>query len=59
MLAAGLGASLANDLGFSTAFAEQGAEAIPLGPYASLVEFDAEHSRPQAAADPGREDRQG
>lgn len=32
MLAAGLGASLAADLGFSTAFAEQGNDAIPLGP---------------------------
>lgn len=39
MLAAGLGATLANDLGFSTAFAEQGAESIPLGPYAELVEL--------------------
>src|ERR1700744_3579108 len=39
MLAAGLGTALANDLGFSTAFAEQGAEAIPLGEYTSLVEL--------------------
>jgi hypothetical protein len=39
MLAAGLGATLAADLGFSTAFAEQGPEAIPLGPYAKLVEL--------------------
>ena len=39
MLAAGLGASLANDLGFSTAFAEQGSNAIPLGEYAGLVEL--------------------
>ena len=39
MLAAGLGASLANDLGFSTAFAAEGAESIPLGEYASLVEL--------------------
>jgi hypothetical protein len=39
MLAAGLGATLANDLGFSTAFAEQGAESIPLGQYAELVEL--------------------
>ncbi len=39
MLAAGLGTSLANDLGFSTAFAAQGAESIPLGEYASLVEL--------------------
>ncbi len=39
MLAAGLGASLANDLGFSTAFAEQGTASIPLGEYAGLVEL--------------------
>jgi len=39
MLAAGLGASLANDLGFSLAFAEAGAESIPLGEYAALVEL--------------------
>src|SRR5688572_23934920 len=39
MLAAGLGASLAGDLGVSTAFAAAGSEAIPLGPYASLVEL--------------------
>lgn len=39
MLAAGLCASLANDLGFSTAFAEQGADAVPLGEYAGLVEL--------------------
>ena len=39
MLAAGLGTALANDLGFSTAFAEQGADSIPLGKYASLVEL--------------------
>jgi hypothetical protein len=39
MLAAGVGASLANDLGFSTAFAEQGSEALPLGPYAGLVDL--------------------
>jgi len=39
MLAAGLGASVAADLGFSTAFAEQGSEAIPLGEYAELVEL--------------------
>ena len=37
MLAAGLGASLAADLGFSTAFAEQGNDSIPLGEYAGLV----------------------
>jgi hypothetical protein len=39
MLAAGLGASLANDLGFSTAFAAEGSESIPLGDYAGLVEL--------------------
>ena len=39
MLAAGLGTSLANDLGFSTAFAEQGSDSIPLGEYTSLVEL--------------------
>lgn len=39
MLAAGLGASLANDLGFSTAFAATGADSIPLGEHASLVEL--------------------
>ncbi|MGE3409357.1 MAG: hypothetical protein AB7I37_21245 [Pirellulales bacterium] len=39
MLAAGLGTALANDLGSSTAFAEQGAESIPLGPYETLVEL--------------------
>lgn len=39
MLAAGLGASLAADLGFSTAFADQGSDSIPLGEYAGLVEL--------------------
>ncbi|MEX0712608.1 MAG: hypothetical protein WD278_09675, partial [Pirellulales bacterium] len=39
MLAAGLGASLANDLGFSTAFAAEGPASIPLGEYAALVEL--------------------
>jgi hypothetical protein len=39
MLVAGLGASLARDLGFSTAFADQGAESISLGDYASLVDL--------------------
>lgn len=37
MLVAGLGASLANDLGFFSAFAEQGSNALVLGEYASLV----------------------
>jgi hypothetical protein len=39
MLAAGLGAGLAGELGFSTAFAEAGDGDIPLGPYAGLVEL--------------------
>ena len=39
MLAAGLGTSLANDLGFSTAFADEGPETIPLGDHERLVEF--------------------
>jgi hypothetical protein len=39
MLAAGVGASLAHDLGFSAAFAEQGPGSIPLGQYAPLVEL--------------------
>ncbi len=39
MLAAGLGTALANDLGSSAAFADQGSDAIPLGEYAALVEL--------------------
>ena len=39
MLAAGLGASVAGDLGFSTTFAEQGSDSIPFGRYAELVEL--------------------
>lgn len=39
MLASGLGASLASDLGCSTAFADEGSESIPLGKYAELVEW--------------------
>src|SRR5262245_34350475 len=39
MLAAGLGTTLANELGFPTAFATEGTDAIPLGEYASLVEL--------------------
>ncbi len=39
MLAAGLGTSLASDLGFSTAFAAQGSDAVPLGQYTALVEL--------------------
>lgn len=39
MFAAGLGASLAADLGFATAFAEEGPESIPLGEHQRLVEL--------------------
>jgi hypothetical protein len=39
MLAAGLGTALANDLGFSTTFANEGSDVIPLGEYESLVEL--------------------
>jgi hypothetical protein len=39
MLAAGLGTTLAADLGFSTAFANEATEVIPLGEYKSLVEL--------------------
>jgi hypothetical protein len=39
ILVAGVGASLANDLGFSTAFAEQGSDSIPLGEHAGLVDL--------------------
>lgn len=39
MLAAGLGTSLAHDLGHSIAFAADGSETIPLGEYAPLVEL--------------------
>jgi hypothetical protein len=39
MLAAGVGASLASDLGFSTAFAEHGSDSIPLGEHKDLVEL--------------------
>jgi hypothetical protein len=53
MLAAGLGATLANDLGFSTAFANEGPESIPLGEYAALVDLmrstPAEKLQPQLA----------
>lgn len=53
MLAAGLGASLAGELGVATAMAGEGAESIPLGPYAELVELmrstPAEALQPQLA----------
>lgn len=39
MLAAGLGSSLASDLGYSPTFAGEGSDAIPLGEYAALVEL--------------------
>lgn len=38
MLAAGLGVALADDLGFSTAFAEQGGD-VPPGKYTGLIEL--------------------
>jgi hypothetical protein len=39
MLAIGLGSQLANDLGFSTAFAKEDGDSIPLGDYSKLVEL--------------------
>lgn len=39
MLAAGLGATLAGDLGFSPAFADEGTDKLPLGEYSSLVDL--------------------
>lgn len=39
MLAAGLGAGLASEMGFSTAFADRGPDSLPLGPYESLVDL--------------------
>ncbi|MDZ4683799.1 MAG: hypothetical protein SH850_01840 [Planctomycetaceae bacterium] len=39
MLVAGVGTAVATDLGFSTAFADRGAESLKLGPYESLVEL--------------------
>jgi hypothetical protein len=39
MMVAGLGSSLATDLGFSTAFANEGSDTIPLGEFASLVDL--------------------
>ena len=39
MLAAGLGATLAQELGFSTAFAGEGAAALSFGPYDALVDL--------------------
>src|SRR5947207_658645 len=39
MLVAGLGTSLAADLGFSTAFAAEGSEDISLGEYGPLVDL--------------------
>jgi hypothetical protein len=39
MLVAGLGASVSSDLGFSTAFAEEGSEKLSFGPYDALVDL--------------------
>src|SRR5688500_14395141 len=39
MLVAGLGASLAQDLGFSTAFANEGEATLKFGKYDSLVDL--------------------
>jgi hypothetical protein len=39
MLVAGVGTSLASDLGYSAAFAEQGSDSIALGEHARLVEL--------------------
>ena len=39
MLVAGVGTGLTNDLGFSTAFAEEGSDAIPLGEHTRLAEL--------------------
>jgi hypothetical protein len=39
MLVAGLGTSLVQDLGFSTAFADQGPEALAFGKYDSLIDL--------------------
>src|SRR5258708_38679920 len=39
MLVAGLGASLSGDLGFATASAEEGSEALSLGEYGPLVDL--------------------
>jgi hypothetical protein len=39
MLVAGLGASLSRDLGFATAYAEEGSEALSLGEYGPLVDL--------------------
>src|SRR5947208_16694928 len=39
MLAAGLGSTLAQELGFSTAFAAEGTDSLDFGPYDSLVDL--------------------
>src|SRR6266404_3020051 len=39
MLAAGLGSTLAQELGFSTAFAREGSDALDFGSYDSLVDL--------------------
>jgi hypothetical protein len=50
MLVAGLGASLATDLGFGTAYADQGPDAVSLGAYGALV--DLMESTPAAKLQP-------
>src|SRR5262245_56157948 len=39
MLAAGLGSTLATELGFSTTFANEGAERLSFGPYDALIDL--------------------
>jgi hypothetical protein len=39
MLAAGLGSTLATELGFSTTFANEGAESLSFGPYDALIDL--------------------
>ena len=39
MLVAGLGSSLATDLGFSTAFADEGSNSLSFGDYDALVDL--------------------
>jgi hypothetical protein len=41
MLAAGLGSTLAQELGFSTAFANEGASSLSFGPYDALIDLAA------------------
>jgi hypothetical protein len=39
MIAVGVGAAVAHDLGFSTAFAEEGSDSLAFGPYDSLIDL--------------------